>query len=278
MSAFLMGVIQADIQDDKEKNLVKVEKLIEKAIKKGAQFVTMPENINYIGSTERNIANAEPIPGETSLFFSNLAKKHSVWIHCGSFAESAPGFKKVYNTSIVVDPAGEIVALYRKIHMYDVDIANGPSVRESDAKMPGREIVVFDSEYGRMGLSICYDMRFPELYRIMALKGAKLMFVPANYTLFTGKDHWEVVLRTRAIENQCFVAAAGQVGVKPKFQSYGRSMVIDPWGTVIAQASDGEGVIVAEIDMDRVENVRRQLPSFPNRRPEAYDWNMAKRS
>ncbi len=272
MSRFLMGVLQVDVGNNKRGNLKKIESFIEKAAGRGAQFISMPENINFIGKLEESIASAEPIPGETSVFFSNLAKKHSVWLHCGSYAELVPGEKKVYNTSIVVDPAGEIVAKYRKIHLYDVDITDGPSVRESDAKMPGREIVAFDSEYGRMGLSICYDMRFPELYRILALKGAQLMFVPANYTLFTGKDHWEVVLRTRAIENQCFLVAAGQVGMKPYFQAYGRSMIIDPWGTVIAQASDGEGFIVAEIDMSRVETVRRQLPSFPNRRPEAYVW------
>jgi len=272
MNRFLMGVLQVDSTNDKQENLRKIERLIEKAAARGARFVSMPENINFIGGTEESIASAEPIPGETSRFFSALAKRHDLWIHCGSYAECAPGESKVYNTSIVVDPAGDIVASYRKIHLYDVDIENGPSVRESDSKIPGKEIVAFDSEFGRIGLSICYDMRFPELYRILALKGAKLMFVPANYTLFTGKDHWETVLRARAIENQCFVVAAGQVGMKPRFQAYGRSMIIDPWGTVIAQASDGEGVFVAEIDMDRVDSIRRQLPSFPNRRPEAYVW------
>lgn len=273
MDRFIMGVVQVDSQADKEENLRKVEKLVERAAGRGANFIAMPENINYIGDIAGKKASAESIPGPTSEFFAGLAVKHKLWLHCGSYAEKIEGEEHVYNLSIVINPKGEIVGRYRKIHLYDVDIANGPSVKESAVVKPGKEISVFDSDYGRMGLTICYDMRFPELYRILALRGAKLIFVPANYTLFTGKDHWEVVLRTRAIENQCFIVAPGQCGVKPSFQAYGRSMIIDPWGTVIAQAADGEGLCMADIDMGRVESIRKQLPSLPNRRPEAYDWS-----
>ncbi len=272
LDRFVMGVVQMDSQADKEANLKKAEALIAEAVRRGANFVSLPENMNYIGTPEGKKISAETLPGPTSEFLSELAIRHKIWIHGGSYAEKIPGEERVGNLSIVVDPSGNIVARYHKIHLYDVDIVNGPSTKESAAVRPGREIVAFDSPYGRMGLSICYDMRFPELYRILALRGARLIFVPANYTLFTGKDHWEVVLRTRAIENQCFIVAAGQWGVKPAFQSYGRSMIIDPWGTVIAQAADGEGVCMAEIDMARVDAVRKQLPSLPNRQPDAYDW------
>lgn len=272
MDSLIMGVIQMDSQAVKQDNLKKAEKLIEKAVALGANFVALPENVNYIGAKEGKLASAEKIPGETSEFFAGLARKHNIWVNCGSFAEETANPQMVYNTSLVFDSKGNIVAKYRKIHLYDVDISNGPSVKESAVVIPGTEIVSFDNPFGKMGLSICYDMRFPELYRIMALQGAKLMFVPANYTLFTGKDHWEAVLRTRAIENQCFIVAAGQCGVKPAFQAYGRSLIIDPWGTIIATASDGEGVTVAEIDMGKVEKIRKQLPSLPNRRPETYKW------
>ena len=273
MERFVMGVVQMDSQSDKVANLKKAGQLIGEAAKRGANFVALPENVNYVGTAEGKKASAESVPGETSKFFTDLAVKHNIWLHCGSYSEKVEGAEKLYNISIVVNPKGEIVAKYRKIHLYDVEIVNGPSTKESAAIMPGKEISAFDTDFGRMGLSICYDMRFPELYRILALRGAKLVFVPANYTLFTGKDHWEVVLRTRAIENQCFIVAPGQCGVKPVFQAYGRSMIIDPWGTVIATASDGEGICMAEIDMARVEAIRRQLPSLPNRRPEAYDWS-----
>ncbi len=272
MDRFTMAVVQMDSQSDREANLEKAGKFVAEAVRRGANFVSFPENVNYIGTAEGKKASAEPLPGPTSELFSGLAARHGVWIHCGSYAEKIPGEDMVYNLSIVVDPAGKVVARYRKIHLYDVDIVNGPSVKESSAVVPGKEIETFESDFGRMGLTVCYDMRFPELYRILALRGARLIFVPANYTLFTGKDHWEVVLRARAIENQCFIAAAGQWGVKPAFQAYGRSMIIDPWGTVIAQAADGEGLCMAEIDMTRVDAVRKQLPSLPNRRPEAYDW------
>ena len=272
MDRFVMAAVQMDSQADMEANLGKAEKMIAEAARRGANFISFPENVNYIGNAEGKKASAETVPGRTTDFFAGLAVRHGVWIHCGSYAEKIPGEESVANLSLVVDPMGKIVARYHKIHLYDVDITDGPSVKESAAVVPGKEIVTFDSDFGRMGLTICYDMRFPELYRILALRGARLIFVPANYTLFTGKDHWEVVLRARAIENQCFIVAPGQWGVKPSFQSYGRSMIIDPWGTVIAQAWDGEGICMAEIDMTRVDSIRRQLPSLPNRRPEAYVW------
>jgi len=237
-------------------------------------MVAMPENIHYCGGADGARNNAEKIPGPMLDFFAKKAFKHKLWLHCGSIGEIIPGDRKLYNTSFLLNPQGDIVGRYEKIHLYDVDIKDGPSTKESDTKKAGNSIVVCDTEFCRVGLSICYDMRFPELYRIMALRGAKIMFIPANYTMFTGKDHWEVILRARAIENQCYVVAPAQIGRKMAFESYGRSMIINPWGTVLATAEDRECVIYSEIDIDYVEQVRRQLPSLSNRRPSAYDWTI----
>ena len=274
MSKFKMAVIQIDSQDDKEKNLQKAGRFIDEAAANGAQMAALAENIHYCGSKDGTFSSAEPIPGPMSEFFASKAKEHKIWLNCGSIGEVIPNEKKLYNTSLLFNPQGEIVGRYEKIHLYDVDIKNGPSTRESDTKKAGKRIVVCDTEFCKVGLSICYDMRFPELYRIMALRGAKVMFVLANYTMFTGKDHWEIILRARAIENQCYVVAPGQFGKKPAFQAYGRSMIINPWGTVLATAEDRETIIYADIDPDYVDAIRAQLPSLPNRQPDAYDWSV----
>lgn len=272
MSVFKIGVIQMDTQANKPANLEKLEMFIDRAVINGAQMVAMPENIDYIGAKDGAFANAENIPGPLTNFFARKANEHGIWLHCGSFGEIIPNEEKLYNTSLMMNPQGEIIGRYEKIHLYDVDIKDGPSTRESDTKKAGERIVVCDTAFCKVGLSVCYDMRFPELYRIMALRGAKLLFVPANYTLFTGKDHWEIILRTRAIENQCYVVAPAQLGMKPSFQAYGRSMVINPWGTVLCTAEDRECVVYAEIDTDYVDIIRSQLPSLPNRQPQAYLW------
>ena len=272
MSKFLMAVLQLDSQDNKKANLAKVDKMIDEAAAHGAQFVAMPENVHFCGLKEGTFASAEPIPGPMSEFFSKKAKQHKIWLHCGSIGEVIPGEERLYNTTLLMNPQGEIAAHYEKIHMYDVEIKNGPSTRESDTKKPGNRIVVADTDFCKVGLSICYDMRFPEMYRIMALEGAKVMFVPANYTMFTGKDHWECILKTRAIENQCYIVAPAQIGRKPAFQSYGRSMIINPWGVTIACADDRETIIYAEIDPEYADQIREQLPSLKNRQPGAYVW------
>ena len=272
MSKFVMAAIQMDSQADKERNLDVVEKFVAEAARRGAQFVSMPENVHYIGTKEGTFENAEPIPGPMSEAFSSLARQYGVWLHCGSIGERIEGEERLFNTCLLFDPKGNLAGRYEKIHLFDVDIKNGPSTRESDTKKAGKSIRVCDTDFCKVGLSICYDMRFPELYRIMALRGARIMFVPANYTLFTGKDHWETILRTRAIENQCYVVAPAQIGKKPAFQSYGRSMIINPWGVVLATAEDRECVIYADIDPDYVDVIRAQLPSLPNRQPDAYVW------
>lgn len=273
MKKFIAAAIQIDSQDNKNQNLTKIEEFIDEAAGRGAKLIGMPEMVNYVGSEEGEFENAEPIPGPTIERLMKKARQHQVWLHCGSIFETIPGEKKLYNTSVLLNPQGEVVAKYRKIHLYDVEVSNGPSVLESRTKKPGTEIVVADTDLAKIGLSICYDMRFPELYRIMTLRGAQVLFVPAEYTLFTGKDHWEPVLRARAIENQCYVIAPGQIGVKPNFQAYGKTLIIDPWGNVIAKSSDKEGFITAEIDMELLAKVRNQIPCLKNRKPEAYQWD-----
>jgi predicted amidohydrolase len=213
-----------------------------------------------------------PIPGgETAEAMRSWARGHGITLVGGSVNELREGHDKPSNTSAVFDPDGELVALYRKIHMFDVDVG-GQSYRESEAQEPGDEIVTCEVEGWTVGLSVCYDLRFPELYRILTLAGAQLITVPANFTLFTGKDHWELLLRARAVESQCYVAAAGQWGTQGSKPSYGRSMIVDPWGIVLAAAPDEDTVITADLDLARLARIRRDVPSLANRQPHAYRW------
>jgi len=270
MNCFNVVLLQIDTQGDKAANLKKRGGLIDEAVRRGADFITMPEYCTYIGTKEGVFENAESIPGPTTEFFAAKAKEHGVWIHGGSMCQSLPGEEKVHNTTVVCSPKNGIAAVYDKIHLYDVDVKNGVSNKESATIKPGERIVSFDTEYCRMGLAICYDIRFPEIFRILALRGAKVMFNPAAFALFTGKDHWESLVRARAIENQCYMICAAQVGVKPGIHTYGRSLVVDPWGNTIAKASDKEGIIIAEIDVEYVDKVRTEVPCLTHRRPDAY--------
>ena len=270
MKKFNAAVIQMDSTDQVDQNLETLAGYIEEAAARGAKLVAMPENCNYVG---RNIAAcAEEIPGgQTFRMMSELARKHTLWLHCGSIYEKNAGDPRPYNCTMVIDPEGRLAAKYRKLHPFDVVLQNGPAIRESDRICPGDKIVTVDTEtVGHWGLSVCYDMRFGEMYRLMALEGANLLFVPANFTVTTGKDHWEAILRTRAIENGCYVIAPAQCGVKPKFVAYGKSMVVDPWGNIIAKAPEQPGVVMAEIDLDYLEKVRKQVFTLENRRPDVY--------
>lgn len=270
MNKFTVAVLQLDSQDDVQKNLDTVVSFIEEAAARGAKLITMPESMNYVGLD--NAGHAEEIPGgPTFQFMSEQAKKYGVWLHCGSIYEKNPNDPRPFNSTMVIDPRGNLAAKYHKIHPFDVVIPNGPVNRESERICPGDEIVTVDTgEVGHLGLSICYDMRFAEMYRIMALEGAQILLMPADFTMPTGKDHWETILRTRAIENGCYVVAPAQYGVKPKFQAYANSLVVDPWGNVIARASNHPQVITAEIDLDYLQQVRRQIFTLENRRPDVY--------
>ncbi len=270
MEKFIVAAIQMNSQDDKEENLKNMISLIQEGANRGAKLIALPENANYLGPDIQ--ANAEEVPnGPTFKTLAQQAIKHGVWIHCGSIPEKNTGDPRPYNTTMVINPKGELAARYRKIHTFDVDIKDGPKVRESDRICPGDRIVTLDTqEVGHLGLSICYDIRFGEMFRWMALRGANIFLTPANFTLNTGKDHWEPLLRTRSIENGCYTIAPAQWGIKFQFHAYGKSMIIDPWGNVIAKAPDSSCVITAEVDLDYLHSVRNQVLTLENRRTDIY--------
>src|SRR6266702_8120755 len=268
-----VAAVQMTSRDDKAANLDKAARLVAQAAATGADVVVLPEKWNAIGDAAVYHAAAEPLEsGESVAAMSGWARAHGITLVGGSIAERREGREKLSNTSLVFDPEGQLVATYRKIHLFDVEVG-GVVYRESEAEEPGDEPVVADVEDWKIGLSICYDVRFPELYRILALAGAELVTVPAHFTTPTGKDHWHVLLRERAIENQYYVAAAAQIGVTIAGRpAYGRSLVVDPWGIVLAQAPDEETVVVAEIDRVRLRDIRAKLPSLANRQADAYRW------
>jgi deaminated glutathione amidase len=258
---------------DKAANLEQAERLVARAASSGADLVVLPEKWNAIGGAETLHAEAEPLEGGESVeAMASWARTHGITLVGGSITERRDGREKLSNTSVVIDPEGTTLAVYRKIHLFDVEVG-GLVYRESEAEEPGEEPVCVEAEGWQLGLSVCYDLRFPELYRILALEGAELLTVPSNFTLYTGKDHWHVLLRARAVENQCYVAAAAQTGeTRPGRPSYGRSLVADPWGIVLAEAPDDTTVITAEIDSARLRDVRQRLPSLASRQPNAYRW------
>jgi predicted amidohydrolase len=249
-----------------------MEPLVARAAATGADLVLLPEKWNGLGSHEILLDVAEPLEGgETVEAMSGWARTHGITLVGGSIAERRDGREKLSNTSVVFDPEGEIAAVYRKIHMFDVEVG-GVVYRESDSEEPGDRPVSCEVEGWQLGLTVCYDLRYPELHRILAVEGAELVTVPAAFTLHTGKDHWEILLRARAVENQCYVVAANQWGVVEGKASYGRSSIVDPWGVVLAQAPDADGVITAELDRAHMERIRSSLPSLANRQPAAYTW------
>jgi len=268
-----VACVQLNSQGVKADNIEKTEKLVASAAATGADVVVLPEKWNAIGTADILRAAAEPLEGgETVEAMSAWARQHGITLVGGSITEQRENREKLSNTSVVFDTDGAIAAVYRKIHMFDVEVG-GQVYRESEAEEPGDETQVCDAEGWRIGLSVCYDLRFPELYRILALEGAELVTVPAAFTLWTGMAHWEPLLRARAIENQCYVAAANEWGSHAEGkQSYGHSMIVDPWGVVIAQAGEGDAVIAAELDRAYLERVRTSVPSLANRQPAAYRW------
>lgn len=270
MRQYKAAVIQLDSQNDKMKNLKAIGRYIDEAAQNGASLIALPEDMNLVGRNVGEGGNAEVVPGLTSQLLVDKAKEHGVYIHGGSFREVIPGEKRYYNTSLFVNPSGEICARYHKMHTFDVTLSDGTVSKESAKIRPGEDIVTLNTELGYLGFSVCYDLRFPELYRLMALRGAQILFVPADFTDMTGRAHWEVLLRARAIENGCYVIAADQTGGKPAYTAHGNSMIIDPWGNVLARADHVPGIIYAEIDQDFLENVREQIPSLQNRRGDVY--------
>ena len=270
MRRFSMAVIQLSSTQDPEENLQEIGAFVREAAERGAQAAALPECALYRGREMERYA--QDVPGGAAVRrLAQLARETGLWLHCGSLYERAPQGGRPYNCTLVIRPDGTLAGKYRKLHPFDVAVPNGPAVRESDQIRPGEEIVTVDAgDLGTWGLSICYDLRFGELYRLMALEGAQVLFVPANFTLNTGRDHWEVLIRARAIENGCYVVAPGQFGPGPEFPAFGRSMVADPWGNVIARAPDRPGVILADIDLDYVDEIRRRVGTLDNRRRDKY--------
>ena len=268
-----VAAVQLNSTADFSANLASAERLTRAAASDGARLIVLPEKWTAMGSDEDLRAAAQPLEGAAIEWARALARELQLDLIAGSIVEQVEGQEKLANTSVHADPEGELRAVYRKLHMFDVEVG-GRAYRESDLEEPGDEIVCSQAADGtELGLSICYDLRFPELYRILAVRGARVIVVPAAFTLATTRDHWETLLRARAIENQAFVVAANQVGAHPGgHRSGGRSMIVDPWGLVLAQAPDGEAYAIAELDLERQAQVRAQLPSLANRRPEAYRW------
>lgn len=262
-----IAAVQMTSGADKAANLDAATHLIRRAAQAGARLIGVPENFAWMGPEPEREANAEPLEGPTLSRLAALAKEFGVSLLAGSVLETGAPGGRLYNTSVLFGPDGGRLGVYRKMHLFDVDVGDGQTYRESAACAPGTEVVVADSPLGKVGLSICYDLRFPELYRAHSAAGAVLLTVPAAFTLMTGKDHWEVLLRARAIENQAWVLAPAQQGRHPKDRlTWGHAMVIDPWGLVVARASEGPGLAMAEVDLEYLQKVRRSLPALQHRK------------
>lgn len=269
MSSVRVAAVQLNSQGDLARNLEQCRIAIERAAELGAAIVVLPENFAFFGgeAERRGVAETleEPAPIQDTL--RELARRLALSIVAGGFPEASADPARPYNTCWVVGQSGETLAVYRKIHLFDVDLADGTQLAESGATLAGSEPSVVELSGFRFGLSICYDLRFPELYRALVDRGAEVLLVPAAFTSYTGKDHWHVLLRARAIESQCWVVAAAQWGRHPGGRScYGHSLICDPWGTVVAEASDRVGVIVHDLDRERLLEVRRRLPALTHRR------------
>lgn len=264
-----IGLAQLNTTGNKAANLAQAEEVVARLAAQGVDLILLPENFNHRGTDEANAAAAEFIPGPSSEWARKIAQEHGVFFHLGSLIEQRG--EQRFNTSVVFDRSGNEVARYSKIHLFDVELPDGTIYSESQAISPGNEIVTFDCEGLRFGLAICYDLRFPELFRALADRGAQVFLVPAAFTIPTGISHWESLVRARAIENGCYVAACGQWGPSAVGKPcYGHSMVVDPWGVVMAQCRESVGSVVAEPDVEYLRSVRRRMPVLDHRRPDLF--------
>jgi deaminated glutathione amidase len=268
------AAVQLNSTEDKDRNLETADRLTRAAAADGAELVVLPEKFNVLGTHDHYRQGAEPIEGGRTIDWARAtARELGIDLVAGSIPELREGRDKLSNTSVHVGPDGEIKGVYRKIHMFDV-VVGGQEYRESESEEAGEEIVLSETAgHTPLGLTVCYDLRFPELYRILAVKGARIIALPAAFTKITGQAHWEILIRARAIENQAFVVAADQIGRSPgDHDSFGGSIIVDPWGEVLAKAPDEETFIAADLDLSRQEEIREQLPSLANRIPSAYSW------
>jgi predicted amidohydrolase len=266
------AAVQLNSTDEYDRNLEVAGRLVRAAAADGAELVVLPEKWSILGSPEAIRSAAQPLDGPALTAASGWARELGIHLVAGSVPEVVPDWEKLANTSVLYGPDGETVAIYRKLHMFDVEVGD-VAYRESAVEQAGSEIALGEAGDVLVGLTICYDLRFPELYRILALRGARVIAVPSAFTERTGRDHWEVLVRARAIEDQVFVVAAGQIGfAPPQYRSYGRSMIVDPWGVVLSQAPDRECFIAADLDFASQDEIRDRLPSLRHRRPDAYRW------
>jgi deaminated glutathione amidase len=268
----LIAVGQMTATVDIEANIETGQSLAKKASDAGASLLSLPECFAFLGEKDTDAREmAQPMNGPLMEQYRGIARQHKIWLALGGFQEEGPDKDRCYNTHVLLDDTGHTVATYRKLHLFDVDIPGGPKLLESNGTIAGDELKVVDSPIGRLGLSICYDLRFPELYLTLAQAGAQILMIPAAFTLTTGKEHWETLLRARAIETQTYVVAAAQRGRhNAKRESFGHAMIIDPWGTIIAQCLDRTDIAVAPIDLKHLEAIRMRIPVWNHRRPEVY--------
>jgi len=270
MRTLKVALVQLEARDDVEANVARAAGLAREAAA-GADLVVLPEYVPYRGFAAGFRASAGPIPGPTTDPFAAVSRETGTWILAGSHAEASDDPDRPYNTAVLLDRTGAIAATYRKLHLFDIAVIDGPSDTESARVTPGDRAVVARVDEAAVGLSICYDLRFPELYRALSLAGATVLAVPAVFTETTGRDHWEPLLRARAIENGAWVIAAGACGAggPGAIPAWGHSMIVDPWGRIVAEAGDGEAIVTAELDLGRVTAARHQIPALANRRPDA---------
>ena len=267
-----VAAVQLSSGTDVASNVERALELIGRAADEGATYVQVPEYFNYLGPARHYRAVAETIPGPTTARVSELAQRHRITVHIGSMLEASPVPAKYFNTSVVVDPSGRISATYRKIHLFDIDVDREVAYRESDALVAGEDLVVANVDGTGLGLSICFDLRFPEMYRRLASAGASVLAVPSAFTAHTGRAHWDVLVRARAIENHAFVIAAAQAGTTAEgIATYGHTMIVDPWGEVLAQSElDGPDVVAHTIDLDQVRRRRAQITVLELTRHDVY--------
>ena len=269
MKPYLAAAVQMTSKPDLDDNLARAEEWIDLAKKQGCKLIAFPENFVYMGNEEEKLRLSLEISERAEKFLRTMSQRYQVYVLGGGYPVPAVGANKVFNTASLWSPAGEELARYQKVHLFDVNLPDGNTYRESNTVMPGQEGVQsrYIDELGTLGLSVCYDVRFPELYRTLASQGADILMIPAAFTAFTGKDHWQVLVQARAIENTCYVIAPAQVGTHyQRRQTHGHAVIVDPWGGILADAGEKPGLAIAEIDPERIQQVRRQMPSLQHRR------------
>ncbi|MDK2918953.1 MAG: omega-amidase [Candidatus Petromonas sp.] len=270
MSKFKLAICQMKVVENKDENLKKAEKMIRQAHNNDADVIVLPEMFNCPYANKYFPEYAEVVPGPTTNFLSKLAKEFGVYIVGGSIPEKVDN--KIYNTSFIFDRSGNIIGRHRKMHLFDIDVKGAITFKESDTLSSGNEVTVFETEFCKVGVAICYDMRFPELIRLMVLKGAEMIIVPAAFNMTTGPAHWHLTAKARALDNQVYFAAASPArNINSIYVAYGHSLIASPWGDIIAEANEKETILYGEIDLEKVKKVREELPLLKHRRISLYN-------